>query len=317
MNNSKIATALSHEALYGKSKVYITRGLNAKSRADHGEYQLWASLALELLGKSALAAIHPSLVADPQSYISLFAAAGINIDTDIKTIIAKTVFERLTHVSAQGKKRFDTNTAKFCQDMALKRNAELHSGEVPFDAMPLSSWEGRYWYTAEIILELNSQTLERWLGANAARASRMVLDEYVNAITEAAKIRIETAGLNFKTLPKAKQKEVLDCAETIQEWEISRIFKHSLDDAWPVRCPVCNSKAFMAGTKIAEEVCREQDYLSDQELVDVTYSGEVFMCPTCGLELKSTAEIEVAGLCTEHAEVVEREREYEPDYGND
>ena len=122
MNDLKIATALSHEALYGKSKVYITRGLNAKSRADHGEYQLWASLALELLGKSALAAIHPSLVADPQSYISLFAAAGINIDTDIKTIIAKTVFERLTHVSAQGKKQFDTNTAKFCQDMALKRN---------------------------------------------------------------------------------------------------------------------------------------------------------------------------------------------------
>ena len=60
-----------------------------------GEYQLWASLALELLGKFALAQIHPCLVADPQSSVSLFAAAGVNIGTDVKTISAKTVFERL------------------------------------------------------------------------------------------------------------------------------------------------------------------------------------------------------------------------------
>src|SRR3984893_17473988 len=88
-----ITTALSADALMGKSQAYIGRALVAKAAGSMGEYQLWASLALELVGKAALAKIHPCLVADPQSYAWLFAAAGINISTDIKTIIAKTLFE--------------------------------------------------------------------------------------------------------------------------------------------------------------------------------------------------------------------------------
>src|ERR1700722_9732136 len=94
MTKKEITPALSPEALLGKSKAYITRALAAKGRREMGEYQLWASLALELLGKFALAEIHPCLVADPQSYVSLFAAAGMPVGTDLKTITAKTLFER-------------------------------------------------------------------------------------------------------------------------------------------------------------------------------------------------------------------------------
>jgi hypothetical protein len=154
--------ALSAEALMGKSKAYIARALAAKARGSMSEHQLWASLALELLGKAALAKVHPCLVADPQSSISLFAAAGMNVGTDIKTIVAKTVFERLTHIS----KRLDKKTQEFCTNMSLKRNAELHSGEVPFEAVVPSSWEGRFWHTVEIILEATDSTIEAWLGAD-------------------------------------------------------------------------------------------------------------------------------------------------------
>ena len=82
-----------------------------------GEYQLWASLALELIGKSPLAAVHPCLIADPQSHVSLFAAAGMNVGTDVKTITAKMLFERITHIT----KRFDKKTQEFCENMSLKR----------------------------------------------------------------------------------------------------------------------------------------------------------------------------------------------------
>jgi hypothetical protein len=140
MTTKEIAPALSPEALLGKSKVFIARALAAKNQKAMGEYQLWASLALELLGKSALAAIHPCLVADPQSYVSLFAAAGMHVGTDLKTITAKTLFERLSHAS----KRFDKKTQEYCERMSLKRNAELHSGEAPFEAVIPTSWEGAF-----------------------------------------------------------------------------------------------------------------------------------------------------------------------------
>ncbi len=90
--------AINGDALHAKSKVYIGRALTRKGAGDLDEYQLWASLALELLGKAALARKHPSLVVDPTHWQSMFVAAGINVTTDVKTITAKTLFERLAHL---------------------------------------------------------------------------------------------------------------------------------------------------------------------------------------------------------------------------
>jgi hypothetical protein len=70
--------ALQRDALYSKSQVYIRRGLRAQADNDTEEYQLWASLALELLGKAALSKVHPALIADPHttSRFSLLVAAN-------------------------------------------------------------------------------------------------------------------------------------------------------------------------------------------------------------------------------------------------
>src|SRR6266705_6622748 len=108
--------ALEAEALYTKSQVYIARGLRAQRAGEADEYQLWGSLALELLGKAALAKVHPALVADPTHYQSLFAACGRQISPDIKTITAKTLFERLGHIE----KDFDSRHQRFCEQMALR-----------------------------------------------------------------------------------------------------------------------------------------------------------------------------------------------------
>src|SRR5690349_21534482 len=106
--------ALSSEALFAKSRVFILKALRRKEEGDFEEYQLWASLSLELLGKSILASIHPSLVADPTHYQSLFAASGINLSTDLKTIAAHTLFDRLRHLSNS----FDEKSRLFCSAIA-------------------------------------------------------------------------------------------------------------------------------------------------------------------------------------------------------
>jgi hypothetical protein len=106
MSKTFVSTTLAADTLLAKSKAFIARALAAKGRNELGEYQLWSSLALEALGEAALADGHPCLVADPQSPASMFAAAGMNINPDVKTITAKTLFERLTHLS----KRFDQKT---------------------------------------------------------------------------------------------------------------------------------------------------------------------------------------------------------------
>src|SRR5258708_12350557 len=146
--------ALERDALYAKSQVYIHRGFRAHAEKDTEQYQLWASLALELLGKAALAKVHPALVADPGHYQSLFAACGRQLSPDIKTITAKTLFERLGHIE----KSFDSRHQRFCEQIALRRNAELHSGESPFSGMAAEFWEREFWVASETLLSIHKKT---------------------------------------------------------------------------------------------------------------------------------------------------------------
>jgi len=310
----QVVAALSAEALLGKSKVYIARALAAKGRNSMGEYQLWASLALELLGKSALARVHPCLVADPQSYVSLFAAAGMNVGTDIKTITAKTLFERLTHVS----KRFDKKTQEFCENMSLKRNAELHSGEAPFEGVQPSSWEGRFWHAAEVILEAHDHSIETWIGANNSKAPKDLLAEYTHALEEAVKVRVATAAEQFAKLPKKEREEAHARAKNLGVQMMYRSFRLVPQNVWPVECPACKSRSFLAGVKYNEELSDDEDAAEfPDEAVDVYYVAEEFHCPSCHLHLDSRDAIEAAGLEVENVETEIRQREYEPDYGND
>jgi hypothetical protein len=161
MTLKPVPAALTKEGLLGKSKLYIRRAFRAREAEEFDEYQLWASLAVELLGKAALAGIHPSLVADPTHFESLSAASGLHIGVDLKTITAKTLYTRLRHVT----KYFDTRVQEFCDQLSLRRNAELHSGEAPFQQMRLEVWEGQYWHAAQIILDVMKSSLDEWLGA--------------------------------------------------------------------------------------------------------------------------------------------------------
>jgi hypothetical protein len=66
-----------------------------------------------------------------------------------------------------------------------------------------------------------------------------------------------------------------------------------------------------------EEISDDDDGYSDEETVDIMLVAEEFQCPSCGLHLASRDEIEAARLDTDHIETETRQRQYEPDYGND
>jgi hypothetical protein len=54
-----------------------------------------------------------------------------------------------------------------------------------------------------------------------------------------------------------------------------------------------------------------------EEIVNVEYVAEEFHCPACGLHLDTRDPIEAVDLDVEHTETESRQREYDPDYGND
>jgi len=305
--------AVDQDALYSKSKVYIARALKRKASKELEEYQLWASLALELLGKSALARKHPSLVVDPTHWQSLFVAAGLNVTTDVKTITAKTLFERLAHLLP----RFNSNIQSFCHAISQRRNAELHSGDLPFSTMRLEGWESRYWYACDTILRWRESTLEEWLGAQDAAAPVLLLEEASEALKAAVVLRVENAKAEFDALKKAEREQMRVRAELLQPQHQAEIFERRYDEVWTASCPSCECRAFMSGLQISEEIRPEYEEDGAWEMVTREFAGEEFICPSCELALMGADEIEAAGLDNLHTEEQEREMEYEPDYGND
>lgn len=134
-------TAFDCETLWSKSRVFIDRALVARDAHDDLGFHLWAAIALELLAKAALAAIHPALIADPSHFKSLLSACGRPAGTSYRTVTAKTVFERLRTIS----NKFDERMMRECMVMADRRNAELHSGESPLVGLDQRGWVPPMW----------------------------------------------------------------------------------------------------------------------------------------------------------------------------
>ncbi len=308
----EVFIAISGDALHAKSKVYIGRAMARKAAGELDEYQLWASLALELLGKAALAYRHPSLVVDPTNWKSLFVAAGINVTTDVKTITAKTLFERLAHLVP----RFDPVMHKFCMDISERRNAELHSADLPFRGMRLEAWEARYWHACNAILRHMESSLEDWLGADA-EAPRQIVAEAAAASDAAVKLRVEAAKEWFVGLKKAQRDEMAQQAAALTPFDQIAAFNAAYDEIWSEVCPGCGCQAFMAGEQTGEEIKQETGEYEMWEIVEREFVADEFRCPTCQLVLLGSDELESAGLDHIHTDEQEREMEYEPDYGND
>jgi hypothetical protein len=135
---------------------------------------------------------------------------------------------------------------------------------------------------------------------------------------ESAKVRIETSAEQFNALPKKDREAAHKRAAALSTWEARRSFRLMADSIWEATCPACGSNAFLAGVKYAEEVSEDQDEEDAfEETVEISYFAEEFQCPSCGLHLDNRDEIEAADLDTEHMETENRQREFEPDYGND
>lgn len=308
--------ALQAEALFSKSQAYISKGLRAKAQKELEEYQLWASMALELLAKSSLSQIHPALVADPTHYQSLFAACGVSVSPEIKTITAKTLFLRLSHIS----KTFDTRVKEFCEQLALRRNSEIHSGESPFSGMKADAWEKKYWHAISVVLSMQSKDLDEWLGAEDSKAPKKILENAELAVQMAVQTRIAHKKEDFEEQHKNKKKrdELIEQSKNIRYWEHWKEFEYSVDGYELNDCPSCGASGILGGVLWHEEVSDEYDeYDPYVEFVEKTYSAEEFICPTCGLHLSGTRELAVTKLPEEFYETEEREREFEPDYGND
>lgn len=313
-----VPPALAAEALLNKSRVFAKRSLVAKQAVENVESQLWAALALEVLGKAALASVHPSLIVAAENTNSLLEANGIKTGTAVKTIQGHEVYARLKHTVPH----FGTPVFEDCKKLAERRNSELHSGESALATVPPEIWEGPFWNAADLILDSMNLSLDDWLGVDS-KSPRKTLSAMRQAKKEAARQRIKQAAESFrkpggKQRSKAEIESLRQKSRAFRAYEISDKLRYMLDDYWLWECPACESTGVVGGDLTSEQPADDQSYAEPGfEIVEREYEPAEFHCPTCKLHLVGDEALAVANMTDAHIEAEEREIEYEPDYGND
>jgi len=311
--------AFDADALFAKSRLFVQRGLHARDSDEFDVFHMWAALALELLGKAALASVHPALVADPNNVESLFYACGRQTSDKVYSIGAKTIYERLPRLS----KGFDQRMKKTCLLMASRRNEELHSASSPTSDLDPRAWVSDFWRAANVILGIPEKSLTDWVGEEEAASARIVIEDSSKVLQEAVRTRITRCKRDFdeKYPPQSLDRQMRIEAFDKVFFPIGEIeLRRSADGHERQPCPACNSAAWIFGSEFDRQR-RPVEYDSESDtwaqLVDRVYVTTHFKCGACGLMLSGGPELEVTDLPSEFVVTDTIEPEFEDEYGND
>src|SRR4051794_28279785 len=86
------STIWDEDVLWEKTKLYVARA--TREEQEGPLFPFWSILALEMLGRTVLASVHPVLLADPQQGSNLLYACGYGNPDRVRSVPAATVFRR-------------------------------------------------------------------------------------------------------------------------------------------------------------------------------------------------------------------------------
>jgi len=277
---SAVIHAWSAEALFAKAQRYADEML--KHPRDDWRFGLWSALALELLGRAALAKFNPALLADGRDWNNIYYSLGFSPTANKfipKSVDINEVFKRLREMIP----RFTTELEGFAVLHMARRNEDVHSGGLPFDNLKTAGWLPTYYFACTVLIEFLGGNLELLVGAEES-----VLANTMIAASQDQSAKAVMKSVNaYRTVWDAKDEEERAKLSTqAQTWAL-RGLGHR------VTCPACGSVAIVTGEAIAAPF-RELD--GDLVVETQQYLPSKFECVACQLKIAGLSQLSVCGV---------------------
>lgn len=271
-----------YDALWQKAKLYARRAF-AEDR-DSPTFPLWATLALEFLGRATLAKIHPVLVADPREPEWIMYAFGYRTSKPPRSIPAKGVFARCEVVAPL----FTEAERKFCMAMVERRNEELHSGAPAFHDYPHGAWLAEYFRVCDILLDAQGRKLGHLFGGDEAKAARKMIAADQTELRSRVFGAIRTRREEWENRPEEDRRRISSAAAAR-----SHQFTRAAPLTKLLRCPACDTPGILKGQRV-----RGSDPVAEEDVVVVNavLLPTELECSACGLRLRTHGELHAAGL---------------------
>jgi hypothetical protein len=228
-------------------------------------------LTLELVARSALAKISPVLLADQTNWKQLYHALGHTPNApkfSPKSISITEVLGRLGEIIPEFNKELENS----CIVHTGNRNAELHSGDTPFDGKKSSSWLPSFYGSCDALLNFLGSTLEELLGKPEAKAAKKLIaaarDDAAKAVASLIKAH-QTVWAEKST----KERDELTAQSAV--WAARQ-------DGHVVNCPACQAKALLDG----EPISAPKKTINDGLITETQqFLPRSFECIACKLKI--------------------------------
>jgi hypothetical protein len=262
-------------AFLNKATLYIERGVEQPAESEQHAY--WLHFAVEPLLRTAVATVHPVLLADPKSETSILGALGVGLaaDTAVRSRSTSSLIRLLALIDAQ---RFGPDFATRTDRFINRRNVEAHADEAAMAGVA-SGWRDEFLRLATTLCEFIGVPLQQVLGKWLASLAEDLTERDEKALN---------AELN-RLLRAARAKQIGPVASTglvelqLSSGLVSRAF----------HCPVCGNEAYVSGWPISES----GPLVKDGNLVHrVTIASRSFSCSHCDLKLTNRPLLVAAGL---------------------
>lgn len=267
-----------YEKLWMKGKNYIDKALLQDRESEM--FPFFGAIALEFIARATLANVHPVLLAEPKDGENILYAFGFQKRSHYTpiSIPTKLVIERCEVIVPN----FTETEKAFCKEITIKRNEELHSGDLGFDNFPTNMWLSKYYRTLKILLEFQNKTLSDLLNNTEAEAAEEMITERDADLEKIVRDRISLHRKTFISLTTDLQNEKI-VNSTQDKWFGSAVYRKDQI------CPACGNIGILTGKLISVSEGKINDYEITQ---NINVLPTRFFCFCCNFELANHQELD-------------------------
>lgn len=274
------------EPLFIKSRVFFEKAFNEDRESLF--FGLFCALGLELLIRSAIANVSPTLLADPdREQQNLLHALSMGSVKHQKKSIATSQVVQLCKQLIQA---FTEKQSKTVSAIISRRNEEVHSGSASFEEYPTQQWIGGFYDACKILAEFQGENLESLFGEEVEKEANLILQEIAEEVFGKVKSLIAAHSKVFENKEEQEQKRLKLAAEEKSDMLAYR--RHHRVD-----CPSCNCKATVTGETYGKELVESKptEIIVRQSIIPTRFN-----CTACELKLAGYNYLNVAGVANHY-----------------
>ena len=270
------------EPLFTKSKLFFEKAFDEDKESPF--FGLWCAMGLELLVRSTVASVSPTLLAEPDpSHQNLLHALNLGSSKSKRRSLVTIQVLSLCQTLIPD---FIEYHFKISSAIINQRNEELHTGSAAFEDYPTSQWIAGFYKCCKILSAFQGESLTTLFGEEIEKEANIILSEIEEEVIGKTKTLIAAHKKVFENKSEEDQEKLKEESKKNSE-------KLSYRGHHRVNCPSCDSLATVIGETYGKENVETKD---GEIIVRQSILPTKFHCIACELKINGYSALTAGGI---------------------